>query len=87
MLDSLPRLRISNSIMRAFLFVLKEAGVPDVPSLDTLRRRQVQLRKEAAVPTQRHVSNHGNIFYANDICQQVAKVAISSFFNGRTSYS
>ena len=74
MLDSLPRLRISNNIMRAFLHVMKEAGVPDVPSLETLRRRQTILRSLLAVPSRRTVSTHGNVFYVNDICEQIARV-------------
>lgn len=76
MLDNLPRLRISNSLMKAFLFVMKESGISDVPSLDTLRREQARLRVDAAVPTRRHVSTHGNIFYVNDICSQIAKVLL-----------
>lgn len=74
MLDNLPRLRLSGEHMRAIMFAMKELGVPDVPSLDTLRRTQKKLRSKNSVQTQRHVSSRGNIFYANDMCAQIAKV-------------
>lgn len=64
--------------MRAILFVMSEAGVPDVPSFETLRRHQKLLRAQVAVPTRRHVSSHGNIFYVNDISEQIAKVRVPS---------
>lgn len=88
MLDSLPRLRLSNSHMRAILFVLKQCGVSGVPSLDTLRSVQKKLRKDASVPTTIHRSNRGNVFYVNDIAAQIAKVLSFLFMwlSGYLSY-
>ena len=72
-LDSLPRLQVSDAQMRAFLFVLNECGVPNVPSLATLRREQKRLRSTIGTPTVRHESMRGNVFYVNDIGDQIAK--------------
>ena len=78
MLDCLPRLRLSDAQMRTIIFVLKEAGVKDVPSLKTVRRVQKKLRERVGFTTVRHVSNRGHIFYVNDIHAQISKVRLSN---------
>ena len=74
LLDSLPRLRLSDQQMRLVIFVLKEAGVSNVPSLQTLRRVQKRLREDVAVPTERRISVKGNVFYVNQLGAQIAQV-------------
>ena len=74
MLDNLPRLRMSDKHLEAILFVMKESGSWDVPSLDTLRRLQHNLSDKIGVKPNRHVSADGNIYYINDIAAQVAEV-------------
>ncbi|KAJ7346278.1 hypothetical protein DFH08DRAFT_914975 [Mycena albidolilacea] len=64
--DNLRRLRISSSLMRVFLWILKEAGCKNVPSFDGLRRVQNNIRSDIGIPSIPCVSPLGNIFFMND---------------------
>ncbi|KAJ6529506.1 hypothetical protein DFH09DRAFT_1250415 [Mycena vulgaris] len=72
-LDNLPRQRVSNSLMRVFLWILSEGGTRDVPSLDALRKFQATLHSKGGVPTVPWTSSQGNIFYLNDLRVIIAK--------------
>jgi len=78
-LDSMPRMRVSDSLMGIFLWVLKESGAPDVPSLGQLREVQATLRDSSGVPSESHKSARGNVFYMNDIRSIVSKVCHSPY--------
>ncbi|KAJ6606724.1 hypothetical protein B0H10DRAFT_2178638 [Mycena sp. CBHHK59/15] len=65
-LDNLPRLRVSNSLMRVFPWILKEAQCKDVPSFDHLRRIQKQVRSDSGIPSIPCKSPLGNVFFMND---------------------
>ena len=65
-IDNLPRLRLSDSMMKVFLWVLRESGARDVPSFDALRKLQKKLRSQSGIPSNVHQSVQENIFYIND---------------------
>jgi hypothetical protein len=71
--DNLPHLRISDSLMKVFLWVLHEAGVPDVPSFASLCEIQSHLRTEFGIPTHQYKSAQGNIYFMNNLKEIVAK--------------
>ncbi|KAJ7628494.1 hypothetical protein FB45DRAFT_1028581 [Roridomyces roridus] len=76
--DNLGRLRISESLMKLFLYILKEAGVKNVPSIGALRKFQKSLRENGSgVPTIRCESVQDKIFYIND----VRKIAANDWCN------
>ncbi|KAF8144720.1 hypothetical protein K438DRAFT_1910920 [Mycena galopus ATCC 62051] len=64
--DNLPRLPISEALMRTFIWILRECGAKDVPSLNALRKTQKSLRAACGVPTIPFTSEQGKNFYVND---------------------
>ncbi|KAJ7911950.1 hypothetical protein B0H13DRAFT_1875297 [Mycena leptocephala] len=60
--DNLHRLPISESLMRTFIWILRECGAKDVPSLDALRKTQKNLRSCCGFSTIPCTSLQGNNF-------------------------
>ena len=76
MLDNLPRLRVSEALMRVFIFIMKECGAADVPSLDRLRKTQKALRQKCGTQIIKCTSAMGNIFYMIDPQAIISKVSL-----------
>jgi len=75
-IDNLPRLRISGSLMKVLLWLLKQVGVKHVPSFDALRKVQCKIREESGVPTINWMSPKGNAFSFNDPRTLIANVSL-----------
>ncbi|KAI0741214.1 hypothetical protein C8Q76DRAFT_609125, partial [Earliella scabrosa] len=61
------RMTIPDSLMKMFLFVLRECGVKDAPSFYFLRKIQKHIRGLCGVPTIPCRSPQGNVFWMVDI--------------------
>ncbi|KAJ7501897.1 hypothetical protein B0H11DRAFT_2155297 [Mycena galericulata] len=83
--DNLPRLPVSESLMRTFIWILRECGAKDVPSFDALRKTQKSLRSRCGVPTLACTSVQGKNFCINDpraiIRMECANPEIRSHFH------
>ncbi|KAF7768433.1 hypothetical protein Agabi119p4_7676 [Agaricus bisporus var. burnettii] len=66
MMDNLPRLRISSSIMKLILWLLRASGVENVPSYKMLRKTQTEIRDETGVLTIHRKTPKGKAFSFND---------------------
>lgn len=77
-IDNLPRLRISQSLMKIVLWLLREAGVKKVPSFKRLRKEQKNVRQDGGIPTISCMSPKGNVFLFNDPRALITNVSILS---------
>lgn len=74
-IDNLPRLRISSSIMKVILWLLRVCGIRDVPSYKALRKVQEDIQKDAGIPTLHRKSPQGHTFSFNDPRALIANVS------------
>ncbi|KAJ7495118.1 hypothetical protein FB451DRAFT_1335854 [Mycena latifolia] len=65
LLDSLPRLRLSDDHLKAIIWVMKECGTPNVPSFYGLRKMQARLTRAVGLKPKHHTSALNNQFYMN----------------------
>ncbi|OBZ65346.1 hypothetical protein A0H81_14668, partial [Grifola frondosa] len=65
LLDNLPHLQLSDDHMKTILWVIRECGILNVPSLSALWKLQACLTKTTAMETHHHTSSLGNHFYMN----------------------
>ncbi|KAI0799578.1 hypothetical protein BC629DRAFT_1284991 [Irpex lacteus] len=72
LLMNLPRLRISESLLKVFLWILKESGARNVPSFYHLQKTQKELRMKCGISTTKFQSVKGNIFFTNDPSEIIA---------------
>ncbi|KAG9079195.1 hypothetical protein FRC06_007889, partial [Ceratobasidium sp. 370] len=73
LIDNIPRLRLSTEHLRLIMWVMKEAGCDDLPSLSQLRQTQQQLRNVCAIKSHQYRSSQGNFFDMLDIPQLVGR--------------
>ncbi|KAJ7343866.1 hypothetical protein DFH08DRAFT_636894, partial [Mycena albidolilacea] len=72
-MDNFPRCRFTTAQISLIIQFAKNLGVPNVPSIKSLRNIQQSLQSNCGgVPT-RIESMQGNIFYMNDIRDTIAR--------------
>ncbi len=74
MLDSMPRLRLSDDHLKFIIRILKELDVQDVPSFKSFRRMQKNLDDNVNIKTIQNISPAGKVSYSNSIVSLVALV-------------
>ena len=75
LLDNMPRLQLSGTIMKSILWAFKELNVPDVPSFRQLHSTQKALAQKICISPSRHESAMGNVFYQNSLGALLALVS------------
>jgi hypothetical protein len=60
--------------MKVLLWLLRELGVKEIPSFETLRKAQKSLRQKQGIPTINYKSPKGNAFSFNDPQVLIANV-------------
>lgn len=76
LLDNLPRLRLSDDLMKTVIWIMQECGTPNMPTFGQLRKRQKILSQQAAVKPEKHTSALGNVFYMNNPAHLLSLVSI-----------
>lgn len=75
-LDNLSRLRLSGNLLRMVFWILKECGVPGVPSYEAFRKMQSDLCNKCGTEPTLGQSMLGNIFYVNNLQESIARVRL-----------
>ncbi|KAI0027254.1 hypothetical protein K488DRAFT_62120 [Vararia minispora EC-137] len=65
LIDNLPRLRQSDDSMSIIIWVLRQLGVSNVPSLHQLRKFQASLAQDVGLSAVHHISALNNNFFTN----------------------
>lgn len=73
-LDNLPRLRMSSSLLQMILWLLCRCGIKNVPSLGSFRKMQANMRSLCRFEPETVTSDLGNVFTINDPCKSIALV-------------
>ncbi|KAJ4492105.1 hypothetical protein C8J55DRAFT_533997 [Lentinula edodes] len=66
LISNLPRLRLSSAHFKLILWLLRDSGVPNVPSYYAFQKMQAELQKTCGHEPQPFKSVMGNYFYVND---------------------
>ncbi|KAJ3853854.1 hypothetical protein EV368DRAFT_73223 [Lentinula lateritia] len=72
-LDNLPRLQLSSSQLKIFLWIMRACDAKDVSSFKALRQAQKKIREDCSVQVQPSKSDFGNLFYTIDIRDIMAR--------------
>ncbi|KAJ7775833.1 hypothetical protein B0H14DRAFT_3508393 [Mycena olivaceomarginata] len=72
-MDNFPRCRFTTAQMSLIIQFAKNLGVPNVPSIKSLRNIQQSLQSNCGGMPMRIESMQGNVFYMNDIRDTIAR--------------
>lgn len=65
--DNMPRRPMSDEVLRMYIHMLKSFNIPDVPSLNTFRKRQKELREKYSLIPKEVRRNQSDSYFVNDL--------------------
>lgn len=73
---NMPRLRISEAHLKMMLWIMKEIGGRDVPSIKAVKTAQQRLQSRCEIKTHQYMSDLGNVFHMNDLGDLLGQVSL-----------
>lgn len=75
LLMHLPRSVFSERQLALFTWILSEAGVKEVPSVNAMKDMNKNMQEMCGIPTIPYRSKNGNVFHVNDLSKIIEQAS------------